>query len=127
MSADGRVVKGPMVLTISKCWDEGVKDDSVVDGFREDGELLLASNCSDDGAIDDSEDNGPNEVGDSLRDIVGVLDSTMLAVGALDGFLSVGLRVNGDTPLGLHVLISTAVDGSNVDANPLGEFVGTTV
>jgi hypothetical protein len=106
-----------MVLTISKFWDEGV-----MDGFREDGELLLASNCSDDGAIEDSEENGPNEVGDSLRDEVGVLDSTMLAVGALDGFLTVGLRVNG-----VPVLISTAVDGSNVDANPLGEFVGTTV
>ncbi len=44
----------------------------------------------------------------------------MLAVGALDGFLSIGLRVNGDTTLGLPVLISTALGGSNVDANPLG-------
>ncbi len=72
MSANGRVVNGLMVLTTSKYWDEGVKDNSVVDCSEEDGELLLASNCSDDGAINDSEENGPNEVGNLLRDVVGV-------------------------------------------------------
>ncbi len=141
------------MVTTSKYWGEEVKDDSVGSGFEEDGELLLASNCSDDGAIDDSEEslrdvlgvlgsamlcsadgaiddseeNGPNEVGDSLRDVVGELDSTMLSVGALDGVLSIGLRVKGEASLGQPVLISTALDGSKVVTNPLGEFVGTTV
>lgn len=127
MPIDGRVVDSPMVLATSNCCDDGAKDDNVVDGSMADGELLLTSNCSDDGAIDDSVEDGSIEVGNSLREADGALESTMLVVGSLDACSSIGLGVISVTPLGLPRLNSMALDGSNVDAKSLGEVVGTIV